>query len=111
MREQDGQETSFVGNILSSSLTFMAILIGVVAVLFSQYQEFENIHTFAFVVRLLIYFAIILVILSGVNSLLSLLYLRGISIPEKLISYMLGIIIIFVIVGIISWTYVTIKVL
>jgi hypothetical protein len=102
-----GPKNDIAGHILSSSLSLMGILIGVVGLLFSQYHTVAQLplKTLKVKYNILLILSSFLVVLSGGISFLALLNLKGFAVSINLIFYLIILLILIVTIGIPVWVF------
>lgn len=66
-----------VSHLFASSPSWIAVLIAVIAILYSEYGEVKNIPYLSFFYKIMITISVIMTMVSGFTTLLSFLYLRG----------------------------------
>lgn len=81
--DQTSQDHEFVAQVFSGALTLLAILIGVAGVLLGLYEAAQGDSELVASLRVLTLGASAAVILAGVTSGLSLVYLRGRQMPVQ----------------------------
>lgn len=99
MSEQD-HDRKFVELAFGASLSLMALLIAVVAILSAKWNEVKDVPDLSVTFAVLLWGTAVCAILAGATSGACLLRLRGACVPVKVVTSMLWAVIIIVVVGV-----------